>query len=449
MKVKERKGQIRREIADKGFSLVEVLVCIAILAIISVPILAAFRTSALYTNRAHKTQKVTAYAQDILETVKSTDVTTFINSSGCTREEEIDSHLQAKFPSYSEELFKKIKCEKKDIVIDGDKYDMEVIFDPTDYSQKKEGEVKASELTSANDANVYEVNEVNEVDGMLFPVIAEQINQYEVSEGGKGAAVLYNLDGLLKKNQKTGNIEDRIEIIYGNLTKTVKVTIEGDTSGGLFTLGTTEYVKGNLKVNCDVIYESEYNGAALKQIYNVFSGNYELLGRTSKDGAGNTVLEEWEKGGNVYIFAKAFQDQNLLNAPKANKIEIENLYTGIGKLDVYLVRGYYFKVGTNPAEINEKHGLQFDQVMVNGTWYLSGIPVATPLTGEWTTEGGNTHFHTNIKGIIGNRDLQTSDFEQTVGAKKPSLRCYKVTIKMTEQSSGDEVVNISTTKEIR
>ncbi len=444
--------------SDTGFSLIEVLVCIAIVALISVPIMAGFRASALYTNRAHSTQVVTAYAQETLETVKSVDVDTFKaqilaftdadgNANGSVDESDVDTALQAQFDSYPAELFKRIVCRQNNIEIGGDRYNMEVVYDPVDYSQKKDPTLDAFSNTPADDANVYAVNEVGAVNGMLFPVIADEISKYE-GTGSSAAAVLYNLQGQLKKNQliEADSEESRIATIYQNLTKKVKVTISDNGAETTTTLGGTNYVKNVIKVTCDLTYESTYNGVALKQIYNVFSGNYELLGRLSGPG----MVEEWEKGGNIYIFARAYQDQFLLNAPSANIIEIENNYSGSGKLDIYLVRGYYFDKASETAEATNKRGLQFDQVIVNGTTY-SSMPQATVLSGELSD--GNTYFHTNIKGMFANRQLQTSDFEATIGMAKPSLRCYKVTIQMYERddagNDGDEVANIETTKEIR
>ena len=194
-----------------GFSLVEVLVCIAILAIISVPILAGFRTSMYYTNRAHKTQTATAYAQSVLETVKSTEVKEFVqqienatdadgNQTGSV-EESVDTSLQAEFngdTAYTDEFFKTIRCKQKDIDIGGKLYDMEVVFNPTGYSQKKDD--PAFSNTAANDANVYAVSSVDDVNGMLFPVIADEINQYE-GTGSEPSAALYNLREQLKKDQ--------------------------------------------------------------------------------------------------------------------------------------------------------------------------------------------------------------------------------------------------------
>lgn len=443
---------------DAGFSLVEVLVCIAIVALISVPIMAGFRTSALYTNHAHTTQVVTAYAQETLETVKSVDVDTFKaqilastdadgNANGSVDESDVDTALQAQFDSsYSSEFFKKIICRQNNINIGGNRYNMEVVYDPVDYSQKKDPSLDAFSDTPADDANVYAVNEVDSVNGMLFPVIADEISKYE-GTGADAAAVLYNLQGQLKENQliETDSEANRIAAIYQNLTKKVKVTILNNGSETTAALGGTNYVQNSIKVTCDITYESTYNGVALKQIYNVFSGNYELLGRLS-----GAEVEEWEKGGKIYIFARAYQDQFLLNAPAANIIEIENNYSGSGKLDIYLVRGYYFDKASEADEATNKRGLQFDQVIVNGTTY-SSIPSTTVLSGELSS--GNTYFHTNIKGMLGNRQLQASDFEETVGMAKPTLRCYKVTIHMYERddagNDGDEVANIETTKEIR
>lgn len=454
MKKKQVQFQLHRRDKDMGFSLVEVLVCIAILAVISIPIMAGFRASALYTNHAHKTQMVTAYAQEVLETVKSVEVDEFKsiilsaadedgNVTGSVDESQIDTTLQAQFDSYSDEFFKKIICNQTNIDIGGEEYDMEVVFDPVDYSQKKDPSADAA-FTSADDSNVYAVNEVESVDGMLFPVISDEISRYEGKDTEPGAA-LYNLLGCLKKSQlNVGDTEEtRIAAIYQNLTKTVKVTISNSGAESHVSLGGYEYVKNTIKVTCDITYESEYNGVALKQVYNVFSGNYELLGRLTADGSD---VEEWEKGGNVYLFARAYQDQYLGGAPKANIIEIENNYSGSGKLNLYLVRGCYFETDITTGEAINKRGLQFDKVSVNGTVY-SDIPETTPLTGEWSD--GNTYFHTNIKGAISVRQLQTSDFEQTIGMAKPSMRCYKVSIRICEHDSGDEVVNIDTTKELR
>ena len=449
-----------------GFSLVEVLVCIAILAIISVPILAGFRTSMYYTNRAHKTQTATAYAQSVLETVKSTEVKEFVqqienatdadgNQTGSV-EESVDTSLQAEFngdTAYTDEFFKTIRCKQKDIDIGGKLYDMEVVFNPTGYSQKKDD--SAFSNTAANDANVYAVSSVDDVNGMLFPVIADEINQYE-GTGSEPSAALYNLREQLKKDQYVDGTPNSTEVIaqlltiYNNLTKRVVVTIDGGTSGITKNRGSDSYYQDRIRVSCDVIYESEYEGTPLSLKYNVYSGYYGLSGKESTDEDGNIKIESWEKGGNIYIFAKAYQDQYFRvsgqgTKPKANEIEIRNDYRGQGKLNIYLVRGYYYDIDAN-NKVTNQWGLNFNKVIVDGRGY-SSVPESMVLSGETSTE--NTYFHTNIKGMITDLALQNGDFEQTIGKEKPSMRCYEVTIKLTEQETGRTAADISTTKETK
>lgn len=440
---------------NAGFSLVEVLVCIAILALISVPILAGFRNSAWYTNKAHKTQKVTTYVQETLETIKSTDVEAFVKSIDQAVDQDgndvgeskriLDGELQSKFELadgtfYANEYFETIICTQKNIEIDSELYDMEITFDPTVYSQKKiEGSpVPSPDASDAGviDANVYAVTEVNSVNGMLFPVIADEINSYE-GTGAYPAAVLYNLRGQLKENQHgVKEMVDELEEIYTNLTKTVQICIDETGSESKFESDSSKYIQNQLKVTCNLLYESTCNGVKLKQIYNVYSGNFELMGKLDNDGS----VEEWEKGGNIYIFARAYQDQYFVGkTPTANKIEIINNYHGSAELDIYLVRGYY-AVGEN------KWGLQFDEIKIGEKNYMK-IPQMTPCSGEMAVE--KLHLHTNVKGMITDRTLTSANFEETIGMGKPVMRCYQVTIRMTEKSSGKEVAYMETTKEIR
>lgn len=56
---------------NKGFSLVEMLVCVAILAIISIPLLNSFLVAGKTNEKAKEIQRATTLAQNIIETVKS------------------------------------------------------------------------------------------------------------------------------------------------------------------------------------------------------------------------------------------------------------------------------------------------------------------------------------------------------------------------------------------
>ncbi|MBQ8598396.1 MAG: type II secretion system protein, partial [Lachnospiraceae bacterium] len=143
--------------ANEGFSLVEVLVCIALIALICVPLFSGIRTSAILNNKAHYTQLVTAYAQEELENVKSLSVERYTapyiaggTVDGVTytyvtsgtewealndRATEIMNNMSPAVSLTAEQqksLFEPFICEKKDIEISGKKYTMHVKFMPAE-----------------------------------------------------------------------------------------------------------------------------------------------------------------------------------------------------------------------------------------------------------------------------------------------------------------------------
>ena len=69
--MKAMKKRRIRKLNKKGFSLIELIVAIAILAIVTVPLLQAFVFSARTTGKAQKTGYATLAAQNVYETVRS------------------------------------------------------------------------------------------------------------------------------------------------------------------------------------------------------------------------------------------------------------------------------------------------------------------------------------------------------------------------------------------
>lgn len=463
---RNHKGRKQKKDTNKGFSLVEVLVCVAILAIISVPIFSGLRLSASNVSRAHSTQKITAYAQEVMEKAKSMETEAFVklmtedaagNVTG-TVTRKVNQAQKDKFDArYGEELFTVITIEKEDVEIGGENYDMEIEFDPNAYSADNGLSPEAALDAKADDANVFPVSSVNQVNGLLFPVISDETGSYEGDITLPGA-VLYNLLGKLRQNQLSGfgiNEEERLLNIYNNLTKNIKLTIQDIGTEKEETLGGQTYITNSLRVTCDVEYRADYNGVTLEQIYNVFSGIYELRGKVIHEAAGVKTCE-WEKGGNIYLFAKAYQDQFYVNegksaAPAKNTIEIENHYNGSGELSIYLVRGYYTDATALKPDGSYQRGLNFDEIYLNGGLYSKVPDTSTTLTGEAAC--GKGIFHTNVKGVLSARDLTTSDMRQTIGMERPDLRCYQVKITVTEKGAVSgaekEVASITSTKEIR
>ena len=76
---------MRKRLNNKGFSLIEVLVGVTILAVIAVPLAHSFITSAHTSVKAQNIQSETVAAQNILESYEATDIAGLINLAGSTK----------------------------------------------------------------------------------------------------------------------------------------------------------------------------------------------------------------------------------------------------------------------------------------------------------------------------------------------------------------------------
>lgn len=438
-----RRMQKRRE-DNGGFSLLEVLVCIAVLALICVPVLRGFETSSWYNKRAYETQNITAYMQQLTETVQHVSKESFeqsVSAAGGSISRELNVAQQNQFPetnpgeTYPEELFTVTTCLQEKVTIAGKSYDVKVVYDPVAYSEKKAAAVSALE-SGAEDVNVYTAVDIASVDGMKFPVIADEINAYDGTKENANAtekdisAVLYNLLNRLTQNERSAAGLPEAELLkrlYENTGKEIQVRVR-------------QY--GNrIQVNCDIIYECTWP-RTIREVYNVYQSNFELV--QNQDESGNFV--SWKKGGKIYILAKAWQEQGKLKAsmPRYNKITFHNeTDAATPPLELYLVRGYYYKLD-GAGEVVNQRGLHFDEVSIDGSVYAK-MSSPNVLTGEFST--GRTNLYTNIKGQMTGRQLMSGDFEAVIGRERARVRCYEVTMTLTDRSSGTVAARIVTTKE--
>ena len=73
--------KMRKELNNKGFSLVELLIATVILAIIVAPLLHTFVTAATTTVRSQKMGDATLASENLAETVEATDLYTLLNEN--------------------------------------------------------------------------------------------------------------------------------------------------------------------------------------------------------------------------------------------------------------------------------------------------------------------------------------------------------------------------------
>ena len=401
---------------DKGFSLIEVLVCIALLAIVCIPLFSGFRLSARLNNKAHHTQKVTAYAQEELETIKMLSVEDYMKqveadggskiTSGTEWDEMNDraSGIAAKFnpgvtltEEEKKELFQPFILEKKNVPVGGKNYTLHVKFMPAEYSQY-------DDKISAAGVNVAGYFNVAEADAARFPVISNEINLYDT----------VCAEVLLDKLKGIGITDKTDADILANLQKKVEVTAaeNGDT----------------LEVRCEVTYSYPAESPSVEASYLVYKGSYEIDPVADADG----LKRGEESGGSIFLLASAFQSAWSGSPSIHNILEI----TSTGDSDIYFV--------LNRTE-DENKLYNFEEITVNGTPYLSGYDMKAAVPGEMQIPGTTGTFKTNIK-ANGMEVIDTKKSE-AIGAESYKTITYAVEIEMYDEADGNKkVADIEATK---
>lgn len=420
---------------NKGFSLVEVLVCIAILAIVSIPILSGMRLSAKLNNDAHKTQKVTAYAQAELEKIKvlsAEEYKKWITDNGgevvpittgeiFEKSEKIKNDFITRHPGETfqadklKQLFEPFECRIKDIKIGNQAYQARILFEPAEYSKMNKG----SSLYAYN-INVTALGDVAEADGAVFPVISDELTQYEGIQDENGEtmpAVVFNIHNRLEAKGITANLAD----IGKGMTKTFEIEIITETD--------------QVKVKANLMYE--YGGVKLQ--YQVYNASYRYT-PTVADASKPEVKEEpGEKGGgNVFLFARPLQCLKALPTESRhcyNSLQITRSGDTSIPIQVYLVRGYYEDSSGSKKEYN------FDEIKVDGNTYLpsaggnmSGFMKSNTLT-----------FYTNIKKSKWDLNNERDEEERMIGKGEYDARAYGVTIEILNED-GEAQAHMETVK---
>lgn len=434
MKFNSRNGKN----ANEGFSLVEVLVCVAIISIISIPILQGMRTAATLNFKANKTQKATTYAQEEIEKIKALTVQQYtdkMSAEGVARTDIVNGDLfpdvynnaesiKAAFSGTvdaekQKELFTPFYFQKDDVTISGRTYTMRTIFEPAVYSQENAAGM-------ASDINVSALVNVTDADASRYPVISDEINSYEAASGSV-SAVVRNLQNRLSAK----GISMTADEISRQIEKDVNIEIKTDDSGS-----------ATISVNCDVTYRC--GGEELN--YRVYTGTYPYSPTKSEKNADSSISEECGEGsgGNVFIFARAFQPEGITPTTSEhckNTITITGGGTENMPVNVYLIRGYSLD-GTKTY----KTDYNFDEITIFGINYFSSESYYK--NGE-INNGNAGSFYTNIKSNLWDRsgmiDADASELEKMIGKGNYEARCYKITVELLDED-GEAAVRVESTK---
>ncbi|MDO4965772.1 MAG: type II secretion system protein [Lachnospiraceae bacterium] len=239
---------------NNGFSIVEVLVAVAILAVVFAPILKTFSTAASVNGRAQKVQNVTSLAEGVMEDVKGKSIQELLELGNIRTDVTFEAF--DKDGNHTESDItkgKKYTVFYEDITAtQGITYDAKVTIDTDKYSTDKSSMSEGDEgYSDISDANIRELPQINKVDSHNHAVISWEINQYDDKA----------LENLAAENSTSGGGVSALKTSYAySAEKDINITIKEDS--------------GLTKISCEIEYKPG-NSTDKSLKYLVYNGYFE------------------------------------------------------------------------------------------------------------------------------------------------------------------------------
>lgn len=387
---------------NSGLSIVEVLVAVAILAIVFVPLLKTFTQASTINARAQKLQNVTSLAEGVMEDVKGKSIQE-LHDLAAEREDvsflplDKDGTLTKgnlnNVPPYTV-TYKNVTATQ------GITYDAVVTIATENYKNKDKD---ADDIGDVSDANIRELPQINKVDSNKNAVLSWELNKYD-NKALENLAV----ENFAPKNSVTDpDIATLKESYKDTAEKYINIEIKEDSE------------TSSTKVSCEVEYKTGKNASDKSLKYLVYTGYFV-------EPAGSGV-----SGPDIYLFytltEKVKDGENYISEPiKKENIKIEDK---TGKMhNVYFI----VQDGINKLPTNKGSKVTIN---VSGSGYSETIsydihpiiPDTLPLLAGASTpddESDDVFFFTNVEDEYGNSgELFTS---------KSKDRIYYVTVEIKE-----------------
>ena len=377
---------------NSGLSIVEVLVAVAILAIVFVPLLKTFTQASTINARAQKLQNVTSLAEGVMEDVKGKSIQELhdlaveradvsflpLDEDGTLTKGNLNN-----VPPYTV-TYENVTATQ------GITYDAVVTIATENYKNKDKD---VDDIGDVSDANIRELPQINKVDSNKNAVLSWELNKYDNKA----------LENLAAENSVSDSDIATLKDSYKNTAeKYINIEIKEDSE------------TSSTKVSCEVEYKTgTASGKSLK--YLVYTGYFV-------EPVGSGV-----SGPDIYLFytlTEKVKDgaSNIADPIKKENIKIEDKTTGKRHNVYFIVQDGINKLSTyNGSEVT---------INVSGSGYSetisydknSIIPSAiTLLAGASTPDdkSDDVYFFTNLE----DKKLFTS---------KSKDRIYYVTVEIKE-----------------
>lgn len=393
-------GDINKSIKsdNSGLSIVEVLVAVAILAIVFVPLLKTYTQASTINGRAQKLQNVTSLAEGVMEDVKGKSIQELHDLA-------VDDASVSFLPLDEDGTLTKgnlknvppyIVTYENITATQGIKYDAEVTISTEKYKstdRKNERESNPDVAGDVSDANIRKLPQINKVDSNRNAVLSWEINKYDNKA----------LENLAAENSVSDSDIATLKNSYKTTAeKYINIEIKDDTGSS----GT--------KVSCDVEYRTG-NAADKSLRYLVYTGYFPELGIGEPSGP------------DIYLFYTLSEKvKDIADPIKKEHIKIEDKTTG-KRHNIYFI----MQDGVN--ELKTTNGSKVS-LEVSGSGYESSISyndtsiitdASSLLSGASTAdESDDVYFYSNL------RDAQNP--HGVLFNSKSKDRIYYVTVEIKE-----------------
>src|SRR5574344_1144437 len=283
---------------NSGLSIVEVLVAVAILAIVFVPLLKIFTQASTINARAQKLQNVTSLAEGVMEDVKGKSIQELhdlaveradVSFLPLDKDGTLTKGNLNNVPPYTV-TYENVTATQ------GITYDAVVTIATENYKNKTKG---ADDIGDVSDANNMKIPQINKVDSNKNAVLSWELNKYDNKA----------LENLAAENSVSGSDIATLKDSYKDTAeKYINIEIKEDTD------------TSSTKVSCEVEYKTgTASGKSLK--YLVYTGYFV------------EPLASEPAGPDIYLFYTLSENvkdgaSNIADPIKKENIKIEDKTTG-------------------------------------------------------------------------------------------------------------------------
>lgn len=385
-------GKLNKEIdKDKGFTLVELIVCVGILVIATIPIAQSFARAQRVNAKAQSMQNATSLAESVMEEIKGTKMPDLMARypSECTYDAPSDSYTLSRSSVASQQ------GERFDVVAN--------IVTATYKTSDGDGDGFDDEKPTAEDANSVRLPSIEEIDTTYMTAISsKEINKYDQ------AAIDYFVEYSAGQTPTASIAEKYIDIIKK----------DDHGAGG----------EDIVNVICNVTYISSEDDPHSK---NPETGVYEeKLKYTREVYSGSYVANaSGEVPNNIYIFYRRCLSSNEF-------INVEDT-SSMGSHKVYLVMqdGVTDISGTSVSIASGAGTI----INVNSNSDLGTTGPKQNDKQKGRVKSGDYELITN---------LDTVGTEGNIFEEKQRNHVYEVTVKLTKPGETEVIASLTSTKNV-